>query len=89
MSSPVQHPPLRFEEILRCSDAFVFFNETLIVQEDVKHSGEETRFHALGTTDEGRLLHVTFALRGSARLVRVISARDMHRKERDQYAQET
>jgi uncharacterized protein len=67
----------------------IFFNEALIVQEDVKHSGEETRFHALGTTDEGRLLHVTFTLRGSGRLVRVISARDMHRKERDQYAQET
>ena len=30
--------------------------------EDTKHSAREPRFHALGTTDEGRLLHVTFTL---------------------------
>jgi uncharacterized DUF497 family protein len=27
-------------------------------------------------------VHVTFTLRGDGRLIRVISARDMHRKER-------
>jgi hypothetical protein len=27
-------------------------------------------------------LHITFALRGGGELIRVISARDMHRKER-------
>jgi uncharacterized DUF497 family protein len=66
----------------------VFFNEPLIVQEDFRHSAHEPRFHALGCTDDGRLLHITFTLRGSGRLVRVISARDMHRKERERYAQE-
>lgn len=65
----------------------VFFNEPLLVLEDVRHSQAEARFHALGTTDDGRLLHVTFTLRRSGILIRVISARDMHRKERAVYEQ--
>lgn len=43
--------------------------------------------HALGKTDEGRTLHITFTLRQSSQLIRVISARDMHRKERAIYEQ--
>jgi uncharacterized DUF497 family protein len=65
----------------------VFFNEPLLVLEDERHSLAEPRFHALGRTNDGRRLHVTFALRGSNTLIRVISARDMHRKERAAYAQ--
>ncbi|MGB5832548.1 MAG: BrnT family toxin [Thiohalocapsa sp.] len=60
----------------------IFFNEPLLVVRDPKHSHQEPRFHALGTTDEGRLLHVTFTLRGAGTLIRVISSRDMHWKER-------
>jgi len=63
----------------------VFFNDPLIVSEDLKHSRNEPRFNALGATLEGRLLHVTFTLRQSDTLVRVISARDMNRKERQFY----
>jgi uncharacterized DUF497 family protein len=63
----------------------VFFNDPLIVSEDLKHSRNEPRFNALGVTLEGRLLHVTFTLRQSDTLVRVISARDMNRKERQFY----
>ena len=59
----------------------LFLNEPLIV-EDKAHSLEEPRFHALGQTDTGRQLHVTFTLRREATLIRVISARDMSRKER-------
>jgi uncharacterized DUF497 family protein len=66
----------------------VFFNEPLLVVEDERHSGAEPRFHALGRTDLGRLLHITFTLRRDDRLIRPISARPMHRKERDRYAQE-
>jgi uncharacterized protein len=66
----------------------VFFNEPVIVQADLKHSLEEPRFHALGHTDQWRLLHITFTLRAEGRLLRVISARDMHRTERQRYAQE-
>lgn len=65
----------------------VFFNEPLLVQEDSKHSQKESRYHALGKTDDCRLLHITFTLRGSGTLIRVISARDMHRKEREIYEQ--
>ena len=48
----------------------------------------EPRFQALGVTDQGRRLHITFTLRGGGDLIRVISARDMSRKERARYAQE-
>jgi uncharacterized DUF497 family protein len=67
----------------------VFFDTHLLVVQDEKHSSAEPRFHALGKTVEGRLLHVTFTLRGENTLLRVISARDMHRKERNIYGQET
>jgi len=66
----------------------VFFNEPLLVVEDVSHSSYEIRLHALGHTDVGRLLHISFTLRGNGKLIRVISARTMHRKERLRYEQE-
>lgn len=67
----------------------VFFNAPLLVLHDLKHSETEPRFHALGRTNEGRRLHITFTLRDADQLVRVISARDMHRKEREIYDQAT
>ena len=60
----------------------VFFNQPLLLLEDSRHGGQEARFHALGKTLEGRTLHITFTLRADGTLIRVISARDMHRKER-------
>ncbi|MFZ9407024.1 MAG: BrnT family toxin [Burkholderiaceae bacterium] len=48
--------------------------------EDLRHRDQEVRYHALGKTLEERLLHITFTLRGDGTLIRVISARDMHRK---------
>ena len=65
----------------------VFFNQPLLMLEDLLHRDQEARYHALGKTLEGRLLHVTFTLRGGGTLIRVISARDMHRKERSVYEQ--
>ncbi len=67
----------------------VFFNEPLLVIEDTKHSQGEFRFHALGKANEGRKLHITFTLRDAGERIRVISARDMHRKERTIYEQTT
>jgi uncharacterized DUF497 family protein len=61
----------------------LFFNRPLIVGEDEKHSEREERFYALGQTDAGRRLFVVVTLR--ARRIRVISARDMSRKERKVY----
>src|SRR5689334_4042689 len=65
----------------------VFFHMPLGIQEDGAHSGSELRFHALGRTWAGRELHVTFTLRQGGTAIRVISARDMHRKERAIYEQ--
>ena len=65
----------------------VFFNTPLLVLEDIKHSRRELRFHALGKTEHVRLLHITFTLRHADEKIRVISARDMHRKEREIYEQ--
>lgn len=65
----------------------VFFNAPLLLLDDLKHSQSEARHHALGRTDEGRLLHIAFTLRKAGGLIRVISARNMHRKERAIYEQ--
>ena len=65
----------------------VFFNAPLLLLDDAAHSLDEARFHALGQTDEGRQLHITFTLRQTGALIRVISARDMHKKERSIYEQ--
>lgn len=65
----------------------VFFNAPLLLLEDASHSRQEPRLHALGKTDDGRTLHITLTLRQSGQLIRVISARDMHRKERVIYEQ--
>ena len=67
----------------------VFFNEPFLAVEDVKPRRPEPRFHALGVTDSGRQLHMTFTLREENTRIRVISARDMHRKERSRYEKET
>ena len=65
----------------------IFFDEQLLLADDVKHSQDEPRYHALGRTIEGRLLHVTFTLRDNQTRIRVISARDANRRERAAYAQ--
>ncbi len=57
----------------------VFNNEPPLLSEDVKHSTRERRFQTLGKTDEGRLLFVSFTIRNDK--VRIISARDMNKKE--------
>jgi len=61
----------------------IFFNEPLIILDDPKHTISEKRFAAFGCTDAGRLLAVIFTKRG--KLLRVISARDMNRRERKFY----
>ncbi len=67
----------------------VFFNQPLLLLDDPHHGGQEVRFHAPGKTHEGRKLHITFTLRQGDTLIRVISARAMHRKERAIYEQAT
>ena len=64
----------------------VFFNKPLIIADDEKHSLAERRWFLLGRTDAYRKLFVVFTLRGN--LIRVISARNMSKKERDAYNEE-
>ncbi len=64
-----------------------FFNRPLVVASDDKHSEKEIRLAALGKTDADRLLAIVFTVREN--LVRVISARDMSRRERGFYEQAT
>ena len=63
----------------------VLFNAPLLLLDDAAHSQQEHRLHALGKTHAGRALHIALTLRESNTLIRVISARDMHRKERAIY----
>jgi len=65
----------------------IFLDGRLLIADDAKHSQNEARYHALGRTAAGRQLHVTFTLRHEGTKIRVISARDMSRKERGRYGQ--
>ena len=61
----------------------IFFNQPLLINPDEKHSKKERRFQALGKTDRERRLFIVFVIRGGK--VRIISARDQSRKEKNQY----
>lgn len=58
----------------------VFLNRPLFGAPNEKHSDKEGRYYAFGQTDAGRFLAIIFTVRGD--LIRVISARDMNRRER-------
>ena len=70
-------------KVLPSESEQLFFNQPLVVVDDVKHSSQEKRYYALGNTDTKRLLFVVFTVRGNQ--IRVISARDMNRKEKKEY----
>jgi len=61
----------------------IFFNRPLLVLDDFQHSIPEKRWAAFGKTDADRFLIIIFAKRDD--LIRVISARDMNKKERKFY----
>ena len=54
-----------------------------------KHLTTESRFHAFGSREDQRFLHITFTLRAKATLLRVMSARNMSRNERKIYESKT
>jgi len=74
-----------YHQVARGEAEGIFFNRPVVVAADLAHSERERRFAALGRTDQGRRLTVVFTVR--ATLVRVISARDMSRRERRIYEQ--
>ncbi len=63
----------------------LFFNQPLVIGNDEKHSKIEKRYYVLGQTDSDRLLYIVCTVRQN--LIRVISARDMSKKEREVYNQ--
>jgi len=63
-----------------------FFNHPLMIQNDILHSKTEERYYALGKTDTKRYLFLVFTVRNNR--IRIISARDMSRKERGAYNNE-
>jgi uncharacterized DUF497 family protein len=65
----------------------VFSNTPILFLDDLKHSSKEERYIAMGQTDAGKTLFVVFTPRG--RMVCVISARPMDRKERKFYEEST
>ena len=68
----------------------VFFNEPLLVAEvaQSKILYKEQRYLAYGIANAKRLLFIVFTARSDNK-VRIISARDMSRKERQLYYEET
>lgn len=61
----------------------IFFNSSLMIARDLNHSQREERFAALGVTNSGRKLFAIFTTRNNK--IRIISVRDMSRKERKFY----
>lgn len=61
----------------------VFFNDPFVLRSDPAHSKIEKRYWALGQTSRRRRLFVAFTIRQN--LIRVISARDMNRRENEVY----
>lgn len=61
----------------------VFFRAPWMVPAYPGQSSREERFAAFGRTELGRLLWIVFTFRGNR--IRVISARDMSRRERREY----
>lgn len=65
----------------------IFFHEALLFFEDTKHSDKEKRYYALGQTNDSRKLFCAFTVREDN--IRIISARDMSKRERARYANAT
>ena len=61
----------------------VFLRRPMVRDEFTQRPGGEHRYYALGQTNAGRRLFVVFTTRDQ--LIRVISARDMSRRERRAY----
>ena len=61
----------------------VFFNEPLLIVEDFSHSYGECRCVAFGRDNQNSKIMIVFTVR--AKLIRVISARAMTKKEKKFY----
>jgi len=65
----------------------VFFDKNKVIYKDKLHSKHEDRFIIIGKTKEDRLLYAVFTKRGKKN--RIISARDINKKEVKLYEETT
>lgn len=65
----------------------VFFDKEKVIFKDKFHSDKEDRFIVLGKTKKDRLLYIVFTKRGHK--VRIISTRDINKKEAYLYEEAT
>jgi uncharacterized DUF497 family protein len=72
------------------ADVEAVFASVPRVAPDIRHSGAEDRYIAIGRAGDDRPIFVVFTFRtaGGQRLIRPISARYMHAKERQRYETE-
>ncbi|MDP3771608.1 MAG: BrnT family toxin [bacterium] len=61
----------------------VFFDSRKRILHDALHSGAEERYLLIGATQAQRVLFIVFTMR--SHWIRIISARDLNRKERHLY----
>lgn len=73
-------------QVLHIECEQIFFKEPLIIADDSKHSQKEKRWFVLGRTEMDRKLFVVFTIKKN--LIRVISARNMNKKEKRKYDEE-
>ena len=64
-----------------CEETFFDYNKK--IQKDNLHSINEKRYVLMGQTKQNRLLYIIFTIRKNK--IRVISARDINKKERKLY----
>ncbi len=65
----------------------VFFDKKKIILKDKSHSQKEERFITVGKTKKDRLLYIVFTER--RKKIRIISARDINKKEVSIYEKTT
>lgn len=61
----------------------VFFDENSLLAEDLEHSKFEDRFQMVGRSAMGKILTIFFTIRKNK--VRIISVRNVNKKERNLY----
>ena len=71
--------------ILQAEAEQAFFKRHFL-KKDEAHSGFEDRFHIMGATNNGKILFISFTIRGNK--IRIISARSADKYERKFYEKE-
>lgn len=70
---------------LKIQEIESLFRSQIFVTKDLKHSQEEERFIGIGETEKGKVIFVVFTYRWmeESLLIRVISARPIHKKGKE------